>query len=397
MLARMLFWAVHGGKHPVRSAAAAVGKPERREGFGENTVGPPGRQALTGKVVAITMDPDGHSTLNPMVMLLAALPALRQAPQTARPAVAVPWLLGGLAAGAAGVVLGQLAWHWWKKRREKDVTEEDVLELVDTAEEQDVIDENQKEMISNIFEFDDVTASDVMTHRTDLVAVPENTTLAEAARIAAEEGRSRLPVYQKTLDNIIGMLYVKDLLFLVQDRTRAESPVREFMRSVMFVPEACRAGELLRDFKRKHTQIAVVVDEYGGTSGLVTMEDILEEIVGNIQDEFDDEEEELTPCENGYLCDGSLELEELFAAFGLEPPEEQEEEEFETVSGLITQRLGRIPEPGEPVELDYNGLHFTVLEVDSRRIARVKCTRLPQTEPEKPEKSPRAERPARGE
>ena len=325
------------------------------------------------------MDPDGHSTMFKMISQRLA-PAGQQGGNME----ALPWLLLGFAAGAALIVGGRLLWHWWKKRCEQDVTEEDVMELVDTAEEQDVIDENQKEMISNIFEFDEVTAADVMTHRTDLVAVPAETTLVEAARIAAQEGRSRLPVYRRTMDDIIGILYIKDLLFLVEDQSCSARPVSDYMRSVMFVPEACRADELLRDFKKKHTQIAVVVDEYGGTSGLVTMEDILEEIVGNIQDEFDDEEEEMTRCEDGYLCDGSLQLEELFAAFGLELPEPEEDEEFETVSGLITQSLGRIPEPEESVELTYSGVLFRVLEVDSRRIAKVKCTRI---EPEKAQES----------
>ena len=324
------------------------------------------------------MDPDGHSTMFRMITQRLA-PAVRQGGE----AGALPWLVGFIA-GAALVIGGRLLWRWWKKRCEQDVTEEDVMELVDTAEEQDVIDENQKEMISNIFEFDEVTAADMMTHRTDLVAVPADTPLVEAARIAAEEGRSRLPVYRRTMDDIIGMLYIKDLLFLVEDQSCSSRPVSEYMRSVMFVPEACRADELLREFRKKHTQIAVVVDEYGGTSGLVTMEDILEEIVGNIQDEFDDEEEEMTRCEDGYLCDGSLQLEELFTAFGLEMPEPEEDEEFETVSGLITQSLGRIPEPEEPVELTYSGLLFRVLAVDSRRIAKVKCTRI---EPEDPQES----------
>ncbi len=325
------------------------------------------------------MDPDGHSTLNALCMS-AALPALRLAPDAAPTTGGpLPWL-AGIAIGVAVCVLVQLVLIWWKKRSEKDVTAEDVLEFVDTAEEMDVIDENQKEMISNIVEFDEMTAEDMMTHRTDLVAVSADCTLAEAVAIAIEEGRSRLPVYQKTMDNVVGMLYVKDLLFLVQDGSKADDPVREHMRSVMFVPESCPAAELLRDFKRKHTQIAVVVDEYGGTSGLVTMEDILEEIVGNIQDEFDDEDEEMVPSEDGFLCDGLLALEELFAAFELELPEEDDDEEFTTISGLITQRLGRIPDAGEVVELEYNGVGFVVKEVDSRRITKVQCKRLPRPE-----------------
>ena len=266
------------------------------------------------------------------------------------------------------------------------VTEEQLLDLVDDAGEQEVIDDDQAEMISSVVELADVTAGHIMTHRTDMTALEENMPCREAVETALASGCSRMPVYRKTVDEIVGILYVKDLLVLMRRPEEAHLPVRELMRPAMFVPESCRAGELLLDFKRKHSQIAVVVDEYGGTSGLVTMEDILEEIVGNIQDEFDDEEEELAPCEDGYLCDGALTLDEVFDAFDMERPEpdEDEDEDFETVSGLITHVLGRIPEPNEAVEQDYGGIHFQVLEVDSRRITKVKCTRLPdeQTEDE---------------
>ncbi|MDO5601570.1 MAG: hemolysin family protein [Oscillospiraceae bacterium] len=265
-----------------------------------------------------------------------------------------------------------------------DVTEDEVLELVDSLagsdDEESTFDESQAEMISGIFELDDVTAGDIMTHRTEVVAVEENTPAGEVIPLAAQEGLSRLPVYQKSLDNVTGILYVKDLLSLFgAEKEQAEKPISAFMRGAMFVPESCRARELLLDFKLKHMQIAVVVDEYGGTSGIVTMEDILEEIVGNIQDEFDNEEELLTPCEGGYICDGSLDLEDLFDALDIELPAEDEngeEDEFDSVSGLITQRLGRIPTAEETVELAYGGVLFRVLEVSDRRILKVRCTRL---------------------
>lgn len=165
---------------------------------------------------------------------------------------------------------------------------------------------------------------------------------------------------------------------------KAQAPVSRFMRGAMFVPEACRAQELLVDFKVKHTQIAVVVDEYGGTSGLATMEDVLEEIVGNIQDEFDNEDEDLVATEDGFVAAGSADLEEVFEAFGLEPPDEDEdgEADFDTVGGLIIDRLGRIPAAGEDVTLEYGGLEFTVLEVEDRRVGKVKCTRAPELNPE---------------
>ena len=267
---------------------------------------------------------------------------------------------------------------------QSDVTEEDVLSFVDDVEEHDLIDESQKKMITNIFELDDVTAGDVMTHRTEIVSVEENTPAADAVRLSLEHGFSRLPVYRKSLDDIVGILYVKDLFALWDTPEKAQAPVSRFMRGAMFVPEACRAQELLVDFKVKHTQIAVVVDEYGGTSGLATMEDVLEEIVGNIQDEFDNEDEDLVATEDGFVAAGSADLEEVFEAFGLEPPDEDEdgEADFDTVGGLIIDRLGRIPAAGEDVTLEYGGLEFTVLEVEDRRVGKVKCTRAPELNPE---------------
>ena len=257
-----------------------------------------------------------------------------------------------------------------------DITEEDVLSAVDSAEEQDVIDESQKEMIANIFELDDITAGDAMTHRTDVVAVEEGTPAVDVIHISQEEGVSRLPVYRKSLDEVVGIVHVKDLFILLDDESQRSRTAGDFMRSAMFVPEACRARELLIEFKNKHTQIAIVVDEYGGTSGLVTMEDILEEIVGDMQDEFDDEEELILDQGDGvYLCDGSVDLEDVFELFQLPVPEEFEEEDFDSVGGLITEKLGRIPTEGEQPDLDYGGVHFKVLETGERRIQKVLCSR----------------------
>ncbi len=262
---------------------------------------------------------------------------------------------------------------------QSDVTAEDVLSLVDDVEEQDLIDESQREMINNIFELDELTAGDVMTHRTEIVSLQQDTPAAEAIRISLANGFSRLPVYCKSLDDIVGILYAKDLFALWDSPELSGEPVSRFMRTAMFVPEACRARELLIDFKRTHNQIAVVVDEYGGTSGLATMEDVLEEIVGNIQDEFDNEEEMLVSTDDGFIADGSADLEEIFDAFSLDMPDEDEdgEADFDTVGGLITDRIGRIPAPGEDICIAYGGLLFTVLAVENRRVGKVKCVRLP--------------------
>ena len=255
-----------------------------------------------------------------------------------------------------------------------NITEEALLSFVDDVEEQDLIDESQKEMITNIFELDDVTAGEIMTHRTELTSVADDTPLCEVVALALAEGFSRMPVYRKTMDEIVGIVYVKDLLALYNAPQRANAPVSEFMRAAMFVPEACHARELLIDFKLKHTQIAIVVDEYGGTAGLVTMEDVLEEIVGNIQDEFDDEEEDLLPIEGGFLAAGSLDLEDLFDAFGFALPDD-ENGDYDSVGGLVIDRIGRIPAAGEDISVTFGGIVFTVTEVGERRILQVRCTR----------------------
>jgi CBS domain containing-hemolysin-like protein len=270
------------------------------------------------------------------------------------------------------------------------VTEEELLSMADDAEEQDIIDESQKEMIANIVELDDVQAGDIMTHRTELVSVSENTPVHEVVRLALAEGVSRLPVYRKTLDDIVGILHVKDLFALWGQPEHSDAPARNYMRKAMFVPEACRARELLVEFKLKHTQIAVVVDEYGGTSGLVTMEDILEEIVGNIQDEFDNEEEPLTADgDQGCIAAGSAELEDVFDAFSLEmpTPTDDEADDFDTVGGLIADRLGHIPTAQEQASVVYGGIVFTVIEADERRIVKVRCERAC---PEKADETPAA-------
>lgn len=263
-----------------------------------------------------------------------------------------------------------------------DVTEEDLLSMVDDVEEQELIDENQKEMITNIVELADVTAGEIMTHRTEVVSIPEDMTAAAAAQLAAKEGVSRMPVYRKTIDEIAGILFVKDLFKTWDDPAKSSLPVRHFVRPAMFVPEACRARELLIEFRLKHTHIAIVVDEYGGTSGVVSMEDVLEVIVGNIQDEFDNEDEEIAVQADGsVLAAGSAHLEDVFEALDIEPPEETDEDDgFDTVGGLVIDRLGRIPAEGEDVSVPFGGILFTVVKAADRRIASVRCTRTQESE-----------------
>ena len=316
-------------------------------------------------------------------------------------AAAAPAGAGIFAAGAAALVLVLLvglAAGWAAAKRgvqlpgplsrllakaglgnTEQVTEEDLYEMVDDADEQDLIDENQKAMITNIFDLGEVTAGDIMTHRMDMVAVDETASCRSVIAAAVESGNSRLPVFRKTVDEIMGVLYVKDLLCLFDEPAALDGPVSRFVRKVMFVPESRPAGQLLLDFRRERTMIAIVVDEYGGTAGLVSMEDILEEIVGDIQDEYDDEEAELVAQGDGYAVDGAIDLADVFEAFGMECPRPNEDEEFDTPGGLIIDKLGRIPEEGEKAAVEWGGLRFEVLKAGERRVQRVLCTRLPET------------------
>lgn len=297
-------------------------------------------------------------------------------------------LLGGWAAAKREISLP----NWLSKLltpaglgNDEVVTEEDLFEMVDDADEQDLIDTAQKDMITNIFDLSDATAGDVMTHRTDINALNEHACCREAVEMALATGNSRLPVYRKNIDDVTGILHVKDLLGLFHDPDTLEKPVAEFARPAMYVPESRPAAKLLMDFKKQHTMAAIVVDEYGGTAGLVTMEDILEEIVGDIQDEYDKEEAELIPTDDGFIADGALDLEDIFDAFGMECPELSDDEEFESIGGLISDRLGKIPAEGESATVEWGGLRFVVLKVGERRIQQVKCTKVAADAPKEEE------------
>ena len=294
-------------------------------------------------------------------------------------AIAIFFLILGWAAAKKGVLipgwLSRLANRMGGLGNPEAVTEEQLLDLVDDAGEQELIDDEQAEMITSVLELRDVTAADVMTHRMDMNALDENAPCSRAVALALETGHSRIPVYRKNVDHVIGFVFVKDLLRMFDDPAEAARPVKELVRPPFFVPESCPAQRLLMDFRRQRAMIAIVVDEWGGTAGLVTMEDVLEEIVGNIQDEYDQEEEELVEVEDGYMAEGSLDLEDVFEAFEMEMPDTEEDESFDTVGGLITERLGRFPEPEETVVVPWGGLIFTVVEAEERRVVRVKVTR----------------------
>lgn len=256
------------------------------------------------------------------------------------------------------------------------VTEEEIRMLVDVGEEKGVIEESQKEMINNIFEFDDIVAADVMTHRTDVVAIDINDSFTSVLKTVMEEGYSRIPVYDDDLDDIKGVLYVKDLLkFVGQDLPKRG--VAKLMRKAYFVPESKKCGELFAEMTEKRIQLAIVSDEYGGFAGIVTIEDLLESIVGNMQDEYDDEEEEFEKLnDTTYTIDGVTDIEEVEEELGIKLPQG----EYDTVAGMIMSILGRIPEENETPTVEVAGCEFTVESINERRIERVKIVKLPVEE-----------------
>ena len=258
---------------------------------------------------------------------------------------------------------------------EAPVTEDEILSMVDEGEETGVLEEIEKEMINNIFEFGELTAAEVMTHRTYLTAAEVNEPLSEVIAKAIDAGCSRLPVYEDELDNIKGILYVKDLLQYVGAKIPAKLKPSDLMREAMFIPESKKCSDLLTEMIEKHLQMVIVADEYGGVAGIVTVEDLIESIVGNIQDEFDDEEEEIQKIsEDKFNIDGMSAVSEVDELLGIELPEG----EYETIAGYLMSVLGRVPEAYEHPTVEYGGYSFTVAEMDERRIVRITVERLPE-------------------
>ncbi len=258
-------------------------------------------------------------------------------------------------------------------QRQEEVTEEEIRMMIDVGNESGTIEQSEKDMIHNIFDFDDRIVDEIMTHRTEITAIDIDTTLNEIIDIALEEGYSRIPVYDDDLDNIVGILYIKDLLKLVLEQSTENFRVTDYMRSALYIPETNRCKDLFHEFQKSKIQMAVIVDEYGGTSGIVTMEDLIESIVGNIQDEYDDEEEEITLIsDNLYKIDGMFALDKIERIFNIRFSED-EDYDYDTISGYITGYLGRIPSKDEHPVVTVDNVDFTVLNVEEHRITAVQA------------------------
>ncbi len=267
---------------------------------------------------------------------------------------------------------------------EEVVTEEEIRMMVDVGGEKGVIEDTQIEMINNIFEFDDIDVADIMTHRTDMVCVDEDEPLAEAVKLSIENGFSRIPVYKEDPDNIIGIVYIKDFLKYVGTNLPKTKTVKDMMRPAYYVPETKRCGELFTEMTEKRVQMAVVVDEYGGTAGIVTLEDLLESIVGNIQDEYDQEDEEISIInDTTFEVEGITDIEEVEEHTGKKFPEG----DYDTIGGYIISVLGFLPQDGEMNEVQFQNVKFTVLNVEDRRIGKVKVEILPVEKKEEDEEN----------
>ncbi len=251
---------------------------------------------------------------------------------------------------------------------QKTKTEKKILMMVDEGEENGMIEENTKSMIENVFDFDDTTVGEIMTHRKDVVAVENNVPIAELTKIAIASGRSRIPVYHDDIDNIVGIIYVKDLLKFVGTDNPDKTVGKDLIREAVFVPQSKRCSEMFQYMTKNKTQIAVVVDEFGGTGGIITMEDLIESILGNIQDEYDNEEEDIKKVnEYSFRVDGATSLDEISELTGID----FNDEENDTIAGIMLDRMRHIPKNGEHPSVMINGTRFTVLEVESQRISKI--------------------------
>lgn len=245
---------------------------------------------------------------------------------------------------------------------EEMVTEEEIRMLVDVGEEKGAIDENEREMINNIFEFDNKEVCDIMTHRTEIVGIPITASIKEIMDIVKEAKFTRYPVYEENIDDIIGILNIKDFIQLTEDRN--DFCLKNIIRQPYFVPSSKKADELFRELQSTKTHMAVVIDEYGGTAGIVTIEDLLEEIVGNIFDEYDEEEKEFEKLdENTFIISGVTSLDRVTEVLDVDLPVD----DYDTLSGFIIGQLGRIPEEGETPEVEFEEIVFKVEKVEEKR------------------------------
>lgn len=259
-----------------------------------------------------------------------------------------------------------------REDEEEQITEEAILEMLDQANEDGGIGDGQAEMISNIFEFSDMELHEVMTHRTQIAAVETGTPVSGAVKLSLETGFSRIPVYEGSVDNICGVIYIKDMLAIVLNPGLASDTVDKYFHEIKFVPEYGSCSDLFRYFTENKKQIAVALDEYGGTAGIVTMEDLLECIVGNICDEYDENEtediQEISP--DAYDINGKADPDDVMRLLGHTLPDGHD---YDTIGGFLTDILGYIPENGQTPAVKWNDVTFCVIKAGDNRIEKIRA------------------------
>ena len=264
------------------------------------------------------------------------------------------------------------------ENEEETVTEEEIRMMIDAGEEKGTINDIEKEMINNVFEFNDRAVSEIMVNRTEVFAVDMNTTISELDKLLLKEGYkySRIPVYDETIDNIQGVIYIKDIL---KEHKNANSKVSKILRDTLFVLETKMIDEVFREMQSKKIQMAIVLDEYGGTAGIITMEDVLEEIVGNIYDEYDEVEFEYEQIDdNTFKFDGTTPVYDVNKIMKIDIPEG----DYDTLSGFILNQIDRIPEEGEMPVVETEEAVFKVEKYENRKIELVKACRTKKVETE---------------
>lgn len=254
--------------------------------------------------------------------------------------------------------------------KDEKVTEEEIRMMVDVGEENGSIHEIEKEVINNIFDFDNKTVTDIMTHRTDIGALPVDATFEEVVSFINKEKYSRIPVYEDNIDNIVGVLHAKYVIqYLSDDEARKNFNIRDITRRPYFVPDSKRTDELFKEMQKNNTHMAVIIDEFGGTAGIITLEDLIEAIVGNIFDEDDEVEKDIDKLdENTYIINGTTSLYTVRNYLDVELPTE----DYETLGGFIVGQLGRIPDNDDKPSVEFDGFVFKVEEVHEKRVSKVK-------------------------
>lgn len=266
------------------------------------------------------------------------------------------------------------------EKDEEIVTEEEIKMMVDEGEEKGSIEEEEKNLINNVFEFNDITVSEIMTHRTDIYAIDIERNVNDLIEELDEYKYSRVPIYEETVDEIKGILYLKDLLKYVKSKKNVK--LKTIIRPAYFVAQSKPINEVFKELQKNNNQMAIVIDEYGGTAGLITMEDILEELVGDIFDEYDEIEKEYEKIDdNTYLISGSVSINDLKKILNIEIPEG----DYETLSGYLQDMLGRIPEDEEKPTIETNQVTYKIEEYEDKRILKVKVCKNNNIEKQKEE------------